>query len=285
MDLERHLKRHLALRVPSRSAHFAPAQALVREGIATRLLPGTYVLTSDATRPRVRAAAICACDPRAVITGEAATAMHVRHDLWPPVITFVSPRVWTSPPAWASHTRANYPGQLVRTRPFPHATPAAAVLQMAVDRNSADCIDDALRNRRVKVQALLDAVDALAHTRGNVRRRQLANDSLQRPWSSGERRLHRLLREARITGWVGNHRVRAFDQNYVIDVAFPTEQVAIEYDGASSHGALEFEDERLRHNDLVADGWRVLRITRAMLQDEPDVVTDRVRRVLRLVRG
>lgn len=43
---------------------------------------------------------------------------------------------------------------------------------------------------------------------------------------------------------------------------------------------MTFENDRERQNDLVAEGWRVLRFTWAMLSDSPESVLRWIREVL-----
>ena len=62
------------------------------------------------------------------------------------------------------------------------------------------------------------------------------------------------------------------DQLYFIDIAFKQQELAVEIDGRRHETDRDlFESDRWRQNALVADGWRVLRFTWAMLRDHPDV--------------
>jgi very-short-patch-repair endonuclease len=67
----------------------------------------------------------------------------------------------------------------------------------------------------------------------------------------------------------------------VLDMAYPVEKVAVEFDGFTWHGTrARFDRDRVRLSELSAAGWRMLTITSA--QSQADVV-DRVRRALRSV--
>ena len=81
--------------------------------------------------------------------------------------------------------------------------------------------------------------------------------------AESERRLHRLLRQAGVTGWVANHEVRHAGRLIArVDVAFPAERLAIEVDGFAYHSdRTRFQRDRSRQNDLVRLGWTVLRFT------------------------
>lgn len=93
------------------------------------------------------------------------------------------------------------------------------------------------------------------------------------PWSVLELRLHRLLRAAGLTGWVTNHRLLLGPRWVYVDVAFPDFRVAIEADGREHHSqAADFEGDRARWNLLAADGWIVLRVSWAMVQEGHGVI-------------
>jgi len=63
------------------------------------------------------------------------------------------------------------------------------------------------------------------------------------------------------------------------DVAFPEQRIAIEVDGRRHH-ADRFEEDRLRQNEIVLRGWRVLRFTWKMLTERQDLVLSRIVQLL-----
>lgn len=70
--------------------------------------------------------------------------------------------------------------------------------------------------------------------------------------SQAERVLHRLLRGAKLDGWVVNHLVMLSGVEYWIDVAFLTRRLAIEVDGWAWHSDVDrFAHDRRRQNALV----------------------------------
>jgi very-short-patch-repair endonuclease len=81
----------------------------------------------------------------------------------------------------------------------------------------------------------------------------------------------KVLREVRALGLPVprvNHRVRVGGRVRYLDVAWPEVKVAIEFDGFVPHSTRRvFDDDRVRQNDLVADGWTVFRVTAPMLRD------------------
>lgn len=119
------------------------------------------------------------------------------------------------------------------------------------------------------LQSMKDALAAHPNRPGNPERRRLLHDSRDEPWSEAERQVHGQLRAAGLKGWRANHAVQTTKGRvYFLDIAFPHERLVIEVDGFEFHSDREsFERDRERQNDLVADGWTVLRLTWAMIQE------------------
>jgi hypothetical protein len=68
---------------------------------------------------------------------------------------------------------------------------------------------------------------------------------------------------------------------YFLDLAYPDVRVAIECDGKAGHlNARSFEEDPVRNNALLLDGWLVLHVTWQRLINHPDRVADDVRRAL-----
>jgi hypothetical protein len=64
--------------------------------------------------------------------------------------------------------------------------------------------------------------------------------------------------------------VRVGGRMRVLDLAWPILKVGVEFDGFVPHSSRRaFDDDRARQNDLVADGWRVFRLTSTALQRDP----------------
>jgi very-short-patch-repair endonuclease len=119
---------------------------------------------------------------------------------------------------------------------------------------------------------------------GNRERRQLLLDSRAQPWSGAERKFHRLLRTARITGWTGNRSLLIDGERLYPDVLFERQRLIVEIDGRLYHadrGA--FESDRRRQNLLVVHGWCVLRFTVRMIEDEPEAVVATIRAALTML--
>ena len=119
---------------------------------------------------------------------------------------------------------------------------------------------------------------------GNPTKRYLLLDSRDEPWSAAERKFHRLLRDAGITGWKANRPVVRDDFTCYVDVLFRNLKLAIEIDGRLFHtGADVFETDRSRQNQLVLDGWCVLRFTWTMIEEQPETVLAMVREAIEML--
>lgn len=119
---------------------------------------------------------------------------------------------------------------------------------------------------------MYEALRLTPHRAGNRERLKLLIDSRGEPWSAAQRLGHRLLRTARIKGWQPNLPVLINGQVFYIDIGFKQQKLAIEIDGRLHETDEDlFESDRWRQNALVADGWRVLRFTWAMLRNHPDI--------------
>jgi very-short-patch-repair endonuclease len=117
---------------------------------------------------------------------------------------------------------------------------------------------------------------------GNRQLRELAGTIADGAAAESERRLHRLLRQHRITGWVANAPVvRDGYTIAVLDLAFLESRLAIEVDGMAHHvDPTSFQRDRKRQNDLVALGWRVLRFTWWDITERPEYVVTAILREL-----
>jgi very-short-patch-repair endonuclease len=161
-----------------------------------------------------------------------------------------------------------------------YTEPALTALDL-VEFTGGDAIDDALRKGATTLPRLRAALDATRSRRGNAARWAMLLDSRDEPWSNGERRFHRMLRAAGITGWRPNFALLVAGSVYRLDVAFPALRLCIEVDGqVHRYDEATFEGDRWRQNALVLDGWRVIRFTMRMIEDHPEAVLATIRAAL-----
>ena len=240
-----------------------------RAGRLARILPGVYVHPGAATELDTRLRAVVARIPDAVIAGAAAARLgHWGAEQVEQVEVLVPGR--RVPKPGFRFVRRRVPPELIVRQG--RLSRAAAVL-IAVDSAATDNgsrIDDLLRAR-----FSLEAIEAalIPGRAGNQVRRRVLQRSRTNPWSQAERRLHDLLDRHRVTGWRSNVPTRGNGCDYWLDAAFEVDQVALEVDGWEFHRTRQaFENDRVRANNLVHDGWTILRFTWAMLSDEERLI-------------
>lgn len=151
---------------------------------------------------------------------------------------------------------------------------------------SEDLLAWAASRDRVDALALSDDLGMRPFWWGNTRRRQALEDLLQGAFNPAERRLHAILTEAGIDGWLGNQQVQV--DGVVVaraDVLFHDDRLVVEVDGFASHGPEAFQHDRTRQNRLVAAGYTVLRFTWLDLTERPAEVAAEVRATLERLRA
>lgn len=236
-------------------------------GKAWSPLPGVYAHpeVQDTWETRVLSAHLWA--PELVFSGGAAAKLGWWSDLDCPVIG-MSGAKRKSPSPWLAVSQAKEPPEFIWERGGMKLTsPPLSAVQLAATIGPK-AIDEALRRRVTTLPLLHQALEAIPCRPGNKEVRQLLHESKENPWSALEREAHRLLRTARITGWKGNYPVMIKGRRYYLDIAFPGLKLAIELDGWGVHSdRVAFVSDRERQNDLLVEGWIVLRFSWEMLDD------------------
>lgn len=245
---------------------------LLREGQIAAVLPGVYCAAGLISEPWVRLHAVRSRHPDATFCGAAAA----RLSYWPraPLTTIeAAVRHRAQGAAGISFSRRRISADLLgEDAGWRYTSPALTALDLA-ERTEGESIDVALRTRAATVDTMREALRKAGGRRGNGVRKVWLLDSRDEPWSAAERRAHRLLRRAGITGWQANLPVLLDARLYYVDIAFKREMLAVEIDGRLHETEEDlFESDRWRQNALVQAGWRVLRFTWAMLRDHPQMV-------------
>jgi hypothetical protein len=136
---------------------------------------------------------------------------------------------------------------------------------------------------RVSVHALLDRYP---RRRGSAALRHLLDED------AASRGVTKRELEARFAAVLDAHGVAAPRRNadvavrghfFNVDCLWAPQRVIAELDGRATHGTgRAFEGDRHRDRLLVADGWRIMRVTWAQLRDEPAAVVDDLTSLLAL---
>jgi len=147
-------------------------------------------------------------------------------------------------------------------------------------------IDDAIASRKTTAPEIHDVLLEVARRGkpGVTVLRAVLEDWIgpTRKESVLERAGNRLLTSAGIDGWETEHPI-PWSSNKRFDVAFPKNQVAIEWDSRRWHAhGQAFDSDRERDARALAHGWRILRFTWTDVHDRPNYVIDTIRAVLAL---
>lgn len=254
---------------------------LLVEGTLRRVLPGIVVATDPPDRWRLPAA-LMRYRPDAVITGASAAALTFRRHLPEPVVVSCSlpGRFRPATDAFACSQRRLDPDLIVERHGIRVTCAALTALDLAALDDGA-AIDDALRAGTMTLEDLHRTVDLTRGRRGNRVRRGVIDDSRDRPWSAGERRVHRVLRDAGVRGWRTNAPfVVADGRLFYLDIAFPQGAVMVEIDGFRHHRSpADLDRDVTRQNALVLAGWLPYRITWSMLR-RPELIVSELSELL-----
>ena len=258
---------------------------LLRNGELDAVLPGVYTAAATSGTRAARLAALSRWDPDAVLVGRTAAQL----TFWPSLpgdtveCAFRSQR---DPQPGFAFVKRRVPPELVAERQgFRVSCPDLTALDLC-DRVGGDGIDQGLRTRTATLHGMHEALALTGWRAGNRDRRALLLDSRDEPWSAAERLCHRLLRGAGIKGWKANLPVHLRGQKYFLDVGFPALRLVIEIDGRLHQtDPVLFQTDRWRQNDLVLEGWMVLRFTWRMLEDHPERVVAMIEEAICSIRA
>ncbi len=226
--------------------------------------------------------------PGAVFSGRTAAHLHGAADLVDartPVEVSVPTGVRFGPVAGLRVRRVRLPASdVTQVRGRPCTTPLRTALDIARTEplpEGVAALDVLLARGVVDHPALRSAVRAQPTPRGARRAERAVDLADARAESPQESRLRVVLALAGLVA-VPQHTVRDPAGRFVarVDLAFPEQRVAIEYDGAWHGEPGQLARDRRRLNALVAAGWTVLHVTAGDLH-EPEALVARVRALLR----
>lgn len=259
----------------------------VRTGQWTKLHPGVYLVgRREADHQASTRAAVAWAGPGAVASGLTAAWWWQLRDWAPGAAEVTVP--WTRsrrcPPDVVLRRRNLDPVDLVVLRGLPVTALPLTVLDAAaaLGNDSGRPLVDRALQRRVSFGQLHAAYCRSFGRHGTPWLGLVLWQAADGACSQAERVTHRLLRGARIDGWVANHLVVLSGVEYWIDIAFVERRLAIEVDGWAWHcGVDRFVRDRRRQNALILAGWTVLRFTWHDLTSRPQVVVAQIRAALR----
>jgi very-short-patch-repair endonuclease len=168
-----------------------------------------------------------------------------------------------------------------------HGLPVTSVARTIVDltralatREQESVIATALKLGLTTIPTIRDAMERTPHCRGIGTLRQLLDQGgFARTRSGYERRLLEMIAAAGLPQPRTSHRVAGHE----VDMLWPDRKLVLEFDGFKFHSDRRaFERDRRRDQDLVAAGYRVIRITARQLEEEPLGVIARLAAALAL---
>ena len=256
---------------------------MAASGTLTRLLPGVYAVSAVASTLEVRTRAVNLWDPNAIVVGRAAAALALGATQVIDTIDVIRGHWARLPRGYRCHKGRVPVTERLRSRGVTRSSPGWTAVWLAA-HDDGETIETVLRASRVTPGRLTEICARMARTPGQRLRRFIVACSQHNPWSAAERLGQRALLNAGITDWLGNWAITLGGDTWPIDMAFPEIRLAIEIDGFEFHSDRRtFEWDREKADRLVEEGWTVLRITWAMLQD-PAAFVSRVRRGIEVAR-
>ncbi len=252
---------------------------LADSGAWSRVGNGVYFAANHGMSHRARMRIACArAGSRSVLSGGSAAWWHRIEPRPPTTITVTAPRTRHS---------ANIPGVDVLLRDLHEVdiveragirvTSIPLTVLDAAGATGSKVLDSALLRGQVSLEQLLAAHRRYPGRRGAPVSERMLTAAANGARSEAERILVKLLRTARITGWVTNEEVCG----YPVDVMFVGHKVIIEIDGFAFHSDAEaFQHDRTRQNVLVGNGWTVLRFTWSDLTERPHHVVAQIRAIV-----
>ena len=252
-----------------------------RTGHLHRIRRGVYAVGHrELSREGVWLAAVLACAPGAVLSHQTAAV------LWG--IGGGAPRIHITAPGGRSrggirlHRAALHPEDTAVHRSIPVTSVARTIVDLAAAAQDEDrltrTIEAAVREQLFDLRKL----DRTMHRarRGVTRLNRVLADYRRTPdiRSELERDFLALIRKARLPEPDTNVLVAG----ELVDVHWPHWRLVVELDGRSYHSSpRQFERDRLRDAILQRNGYRVLRITRKRLDDQPRAALEDIRALRR----
>lgn len=252
-------------------------------GLWTLLWPCVYLSAAHTLGPRARVrAASLWLGPTATLIGAGAAWWWKLLDEPPAVLRFaVPPARRVRSRDGVKVVRGILAGRCVTVSGVRVVSKAYAVIDAAGElglRRGAAVMERALLSGRVTLDALRTAHRQRMGRPGSATVARLLVLAAGGARSEAERRVHRLLRDAGVTGWLADHRVTVPRVGVaVLDIAFPAARVVVEVDGWAYHRDLPaFRRDHARQNALVLAGWTVLRVDWHALEADPDAVLEMI---------
>ena len=252
-----------------------------------QLHPGIYcAYTGPATFATRCAAALAACGPEASLDDATAAILHGGHGFDDSVIYVVVPHGAHRPRLRGVRVRQS---STLTERSFLQRNGLRvvrrewAVLAAArrLPRQARGILAAAAQTGFVRADDVFACVLLVGRFRGRPAIITALRDVLGGSRSELELLLLDVLRTAGLPMPKLNWPLRLGGRRAWLDACYPELRIAIEIDGRAYHLLSEdWESDLARQNDIVLDGWLILRFSARVLRDHPDTVVQQVQAAL-----
>ncbi len=245
---------------------------MVKQGDLVRILPAVYARKAESKQVSVLLAALFAWAPKAVLIGDSARA--IASGAIPRLPLTIALPGSRQTPHWIKITRRRVAPESIRRR---NGIRFASPAWVAVEEAGRDGGEELFETLRESPSLASDLSPILSEFRGASAsrvRNQIVRECESNPHSVAEHRLHNLLRDHGIDGWIANLAIWVDDHKVIPDAYFPDARLAIEFDSWAYHSSRQaFERDRLKQLRLLSIGISTLRITWEMLSDPDQLVS------------
>ena len=254
-----------------------------------RLFPmhrGVYLVGHTAAPPLAwETAAILACGPGALIShysaghlcellsapGRGQPRPHERPERHDVDITVVGRDPGCRPGIRLHRVEALDRSDIAQIRGLPITSPARTILDLAASFSARDleqAVAEAYARGLVSRHGLIDVLTRYPRRRGSRQLRAIIADDTPpaRTRSAAEERLLSLIRAASLPPPEANTRIGGYE----VDLLWRRHRLIVEVDGFAFHSSrFNFERDHKRDAALMADGWRILRVTWRQISQQP----------------
>jgi very-short-patch-repair endonuclease len=228
-----------------------------REGRLHRVHNGVFSLSPVLAPLAKELAAVLACGDGAVVSHRSAAAM------WRMLPPSEGPVEVTTTGRGRGRAgirahRTTHAPKTMRKDGIPLTTPQQTLLDLAPTAHLEHALNEAFALRLTTPRQISSLVEQ-STTRPGIKR--LA-EALEEPpgytESEAEKRLKQLIQRAHLPPAEHNAKI----EGYRVDAVWRTQRLIVEVDGYATHARREtFERDREKDADLIAAGWRVIRVT------------------------
>jgi very-short-patch-repair endonuclease len=245
----------------------------VGRGLLTRLYRGVYLVGPLETEHSRLMAAVLAGGPGAVVSHYlAAVLWAVRPPREGPIDVTVPGRKVRPRPGLSTHRTTLHPHDITRRHGIPVTTAARTILDLAATEPATEAeraLNEARILRLVSDPSLDEQFSRYPRHRGTAALRAITEADKGFTRSRAERITLALIRKARLPRPETNVKLAGHE----VDLLWRAQRLIVEFDGYAAHSMRRsFEQDRRRDQLLVADGWRVIRITWRQLTNEPESI-------------